>query len=1097
VHAPHGHFVFHRSLARLEEAIAVNTLTRSLLPAAVAATLAACGGGGGYGDDGNNNPPPPPPVTLADGQFVLERFDGLGVSSTGANDAVTDATGKFKFAVGQDVRLFVGQAGNKLTIGTVTPTAVNGGIAPIGLQDLKEVQNDNDQVLGNILVLLRALDADGDPTNGVKIDAAANAAVAKVVAGGKTVNFNQAAASFAADPLIAALLAELKRQLADAKAALIDFSELFPQSRSSSIALTSDDKRLVVVNRQKASASVFRVRADDGSDVNEPPVEVTIGKEPRYVAITPDNKRALVTNTIEGSVSVIDLTAAKPAVVGTPINVGIEPRGIAITPNGTYAFVANFTTGEVTVIRLSTLEVVRSIKTGGNPQAVAITNDGDKNDLDERVYVTRMFGEVIDPERPDGFDDAKQGVIDTFTVGAAVNGTAQVSQVTLAPFDSGFKADRSQFCQATRDASEGSGDPANPLIFFNSGPTGTTGPDADPADNLAAPTFCPDLNATTAAAVASVPQNVYPNMLYSALIRGRHLYVPNVGASPEPPVKFNVNVQGLVGVIDRTLGDAGTEDKNLSLNLNAQVAKETVVGDPKKTLDKLFLNDLVAVDADRGGRNFLFVSRGGNYVLRAGLDTNFKINILEPGTPPAPAFFARRLQTGNMPTGVVMSSDGKRAYVDNELNMSVTALDLANNTVLARDMESSKPPAIDSQEHRNLVGKLVFFTALGVPEDMDGDNNSVFDVALRDIVPLADRGKASDNAWSSCASCHEDGHSDNVTWIFETGPRQTIPLEGMFTHKTAQFLDRLKDQRVLNWSAVRGSNTDFNANAIGIQGGTGFAGSRAAEIFNHGPIFGISDSLDALQEWVATVRAPIVPDLANEAPGRAVFDANCASCHGGDKWTKSRTAPLYASEPADVSGLPAVFAQNPIGVRFFDDGGKGKGVLPFDREVDGGGAVTSGLDVNGPQLLSVTRDGAILKLLDDVGTFVAPSLDPNVKAGRLELRGAAAVGTKNTTPGPGLQSTQGFIAFGKAGFNSPSLLGLSMSAPYLHDGSAQTLEEVAAKHRLTALGAPFATVLGPQQTKDVLDFIRSIDDNTTPSATKSLTDAFLEAHPQN
>src|SRR5262245_33451027 len=101
---------------------------RSLLPVAVAATLAACGGGGGYGGGGNGNNNPPPPVTLADGQFVLERFDGLGVSSNGANDATTDATGKFKFAVGQDVRLFVGTGANKLTIGTVTPAAVNGGV---------------------------------------------------------------------------------------------------------------------------------------------------------------------------------------------------------------------------------------------------------------------------------------------------------------------------------------------------------------------------------------------------------------------------------------------------------------------------------------------------------------------------------------------------------------------------------------------------------------------------------------------------------------------------------------------------------------------------------------------------------------------------------------------------------------------------------------------------------------------------------------------------------------------------------------------------------------------------------------------------------
>ena len=805
---------------------------------------------------------------------------------------------------------------------------------------------------------------------------------------------------------------------------------------------------------------MFRVRAANGTDVNEPPVEVPLGKEPRYVAITPDNKRALVTNTIEGTVSVIDLAAATPAEVGQRIPVGVEPRGIAITPNGAYAFVANFTTGEVTVIRMSTLAVVGTVKTGGNPQAIAITNDGDKNDLDERVYVTRMFGETIDPvNRPDGFDDAKQGVIDTFTVGAAVNGTAQVAQIALAPFDSGFKADRTQFCQATRDAIEGNVVNGETLVFFNSGKDGTVGAGQPDMDELATPTFCPDVTVTdpTADAVDSVPQKVYPNMLYAALIRGRHLYVPNVGASPEPPVKFNVNVQGLVGVIDRSQGDAGAEDKTLSLNLNAQVAKETGPAVPVGSLTKLFLNDLVAVDADRGGRNFLFVSRGGNYVLRAGLDQSNKLNILEVPVVKTDPVTAKRLQTGNMPTGVVMSSDSKRAYVNNELNMSVTALDLVNNAVLARDMPSSEPPKIDSQEHRNLVGKLVFFTALGVPESMDKDGNKVFDVALRDINPLEHRGKASDNAWSSCASCHEDGHSDNVTWIFETGPRQTIPLEGMFTHKTKEFLDRLDDQRILNWSGVRGSNTDFNANSIGIQGGTGFAGANTALVFNHGPIFGISDSLDALQEWVATVRAPIVPNLADEAPGRAVFDESCASCHGGDKWTKSRTAPVYASVGGQVVNgvtLFSVFPENPIGVGFFNDGGKGLGVLPFDQEFDGANQFVGGLQANGPQLLSVLREGETLTLLDDVGTFVKASLDPTVTAGRLELRGAAAVGAKKGIgAGPGLQSTQGFGAFGAAGFNSPSLLGLSMSAPYLHDGSALTLEDVAKRHSLTRRSA--------------------------------------------
>ena len=55
-------------------------------------------------------------------------------------------------------------------------------------------------------------------------------------------------------------------------------------------------------------------------------------------------------------------------------------------------------------------------------------------------------------------------------------------------------------------------------------------------------------------------------------------------------------------------------------------------------------------------------------------------------------------------------------------------LDLTNNAVLKRDIDSSTPPAPGTQEHRNLVGKLVFFTALGVPDVLDTNNDKQFDI---------------------------------------------------------------------------------------------------------------------------------------------------------------------------------------------------------------------------------------------------------------------------------------------------------------------------------------------------------------------------------
>src|SRR4029078_7685430 len=69
-----------------------------------------------------------------------------------------------------------------------------------------------------------------------------------------------------------------------------------------------------------------------------------------------------------------------------------------------------------------------------------------------------------------------------------------------------------------------------------------------------------------------------------------------------------------------------------------------------------------------------------------------------------------------------------------------------------------------------------------------------------------------------------------------------------------------------------------------------------------------------MSEWVATVRAPNMPAIAanTEANGRAVFTANCASWHGGAKWTKSRTGGLYQDNP--------LLQADPVGPAFFTGG---------------------------------------------------------------------------------------------------------------------------------------------------------------------------------
>jgi cytochrome c peroxidase len=75
----------------------------------------------------------------------------------------------------------------------------------------------------------------------------------------------------------------------------------------------------------------------------------------------------------------------------------------------------------------------------------------------------------------------------------------------------------------------------------------------------------------------------------------------------------------------------------------------------------------------------------------------------------------------------------------------------------------------------------------------------------------------------------------------------------------------------------------------------------------------------------------------------------------------------------------------------------------------------------------------------------------------------------------------------------PSLLGVAYSAPYLHDGSAPTLEDVFARHTIeTGTGTmTIEDALTPGQRADLLEFIRAIDNET--ATMPSDTDRALEA----
>ncbi|MGH8488646.1 MAG: hypothetical protein ACREXS_07250 [Gammaproteobacteria bacterium] len=761
-------------------------------------------------------------------------------------------------------------------------------------------------------------------------------------------------------------------------------------SRSTNIALTQGGQKLVAVNTDSNSVTVFEVKGGGGS--LRQLAEISVGREPQCVAV--EGNRAFVTIAQSGSVWVINLDTFK---VTKKIKVGTEPRGCALAPNGSL-YVANHTEGTVSVINTSSLKVIDTIEVGGNPFAIAI----DKN----RVFVTQLYARLIDDgdDKGEGFDDQKEGVVQTFRV----NNPGSITAIPLSPIDSGFTADRSRFCNNTADP-----DPVNQV-------------------------YCPDVNANIGDEVITKdPQAVFPNQLMSALACSGKLYLPNIGAQPEPPQFFNTNIQALVHVVDiATL----SEREDLHVNLNNQIKAETDPGFRAESLARLFGNDLVAIDADPKCKNFFIVSRGGNYVLRARL----KDGKLDIGAPDKVV----RFQTGNIPSGIVVG--GKHAYVNNRVNLSVSILNLEANTVVARDVSTSKPPEPGSFDHSRSMGQLVFHTALGVPD------NGLRGMPIRDVIPLKFRGKQSDAAWSTCASCHFEGLADHVTWFFADGPRNSIPLDGTYSK-----INGAHDIRINNWSAPRDGVTEFNNNSRNVQCGSGFAGGDAPRtiagidlvlacpgggdnppnpaIFDHGISNGGSEALDVETTWIQTVRPlnqpkPVDPTALDA--GAQVFNDTCASCHGGAKWTKSQV--IYANNPA------------------------------LDKDANAGGKFRDlGVTNDGDQVISykdAKLDSGTLNFLEIIGTF-----DP---ANPIEIRGQG--GAIGQTP------------LGVLGFNVPSLLSVNYHAPYFHNGQAQTLEEVFAQHQLPGGG----TIEDLAGAAVLLEFVKAIDGRT--ATFESQTDIFKD-----
>lgn len=608
-----------------------------------------------------------------------------------------------------------------------------------------------------------------------------------------------------------------------------------PQSRfagptsSQTLALDAAGTLLAVVNTDSNTVSFF----DVANDRNRRLREINTGQEPWGVALNPLGTRAYIANTVSGTVMVMSINRNSPGLarVLTEIKVGTEPYGLCLTPNGTKLYVTNRSSNGVSVIDTASNRVIRTIENiGFHPRGCAVTNDGDGEDDDETLYVTQFFG--IPNGKPDGEDDSKLGLVSVVrTVADELETTIQI----IPTGDTGFKA---------------AGDALAKV--------------APPATITEA-----DLRFTTGA---------YANQLNSILVKGNFAYVPSVGASPNGPVRFDVNTQSLLSVLNLTTN----KDTDQTINMHLAVARQTAT-------PKLFVTVPWAIAGKNREDEAYVVSAASDHVVKVTLNRGTGVAAVV-NDPAATGGTTRVLQipTGKNPRGIVINGTDTRAYVSNYISRDVTVINIerGQDKVLAT-MQSDALPVSGSVWELIHVGKELYNSSTG---EFDGPS------------PLSPkiRGRMSNNGWGSCASCHPDGLSDNVVWLFAAGPRRTIPQHADYDP------DDPTQQRVFNWSGIFDEQEDFEANIRGVSGGQGLlvgddgtsqaqplaaftpANANRRQLRSRGV-----NSWDAIKAYIQFgVRAPISPVDKNDpevVAGERLFrQAGCQSCHGTVTWSNSR-----------------------------------------------------------------------------------------------------------------------------------------------------------------------------------------------------------------
>lgn len=824
-------------------------------------------------------------------------------------------------------------------------------------------------------------------------------------------------------------------------------------TNGSAIVLTSDDSVMVACNRQAGSISVFSVSSAT------PPViartaEFDLGDaEPWAAVIGNDDDTAYVILRASGEVVRINDLNGSPALDSARVTTGSEPTGIAISPLGGSLWIANWADGTVSLVSTASFTSATTI------------------DLNAALVATGSLGTVT--ARP-GLAHPRAVVISNNGDTSELDESVYVTEYFGQARTDTLPTDDSRFDLARRGIVYRLNLLGMPQASIPIAPVDDTG-------------FLDSAGGTT---------GCFPNQLLAATISEGRLYVTGVCASPTGPTgpildaatnlpvagptglaNFKTEVHSSVFVID-TAGNTEVPAQRVVLTQAFQAQYDTAPVTPDDGANRripLIANDLAFVP---GTTIAYLTSYGSDAVFRIQYNADGSLNRVGSAATNFINLSPTGLPAGRLPYGIAIghtTGGSGFAHVINEATRNVSLVGFGTQALLSAT-QSTDMPVVDSPEAHVLEGRRFFVTGLG-------------------------RWSLRGQGWNSCEACHGDGLTDNVTWYFARGPRQSISLDGTFDSSDPT------QQRILNWTALFDEVHDFELNTRGNSGGVGavvhtassppsgadrilFDGTApvpAGQLPTPTPQAGLNGSVDQLmpdgaitphsilpdwdrvEAYIQSIRSPNAPSqltAADVTAGAALFAANnCAGCHGTSMWTISRR--FYT--PGELTNHPTTGTLRTMSY-------VAPALFPGALNPPSAGAGRTAT-LRFPAGATAGANDQIQCVLRSVGTFPSSGILPVLASGStVQL---SEVRTNMTTGAQGL-----------SGFNPPSLLGLGTGAPYLHGGNARTLEEVfdpAFAAHYQAMSVNFLTTPATRaaEVRQMVAFLLSIDESTAPVAPPS------------